>query len=169
MLGNACGIQDALGRFHHRPDRQIGDQCCQRIHIGGAIHLGQEDRVTLHRRNRSRIRRTPFRIEPVDPHDFQTRTIAAIRKGSIKRIPRRDLGVRRNSVFQIKQDHINRQPPRLLQGPIFGPRDIEGGAVRAAVHRIFLAIMLRGKGQKLTNHSSLNCRNAATGPIVTVC
>ena len=139
VSGNLSGVEHAKAGFHHRPKIGPRHGLGNRIQIGGAVHLGNQDGIHLGAARDCSVHGTgilaaPFGVKPVDPHDPRAVAEIPIREHPRQQFARGGLFLGGHGVFQIEDDRIGRQAHGLFQRPLFRAGDVQDRAIGASGH-----------------------------------
>ncbi len=122
------GVEHALRRLHHGPERQVGHEGRHRLQIRRPRDLGNEDRVRLCLREGLEIRPAPLGVHPVHPHDAEAMAVIGGLERGLQEPARVDLLVMGDGILEIEDDRIGGKALRLLQRPLLRAGNIEHGA-----------------------------------------
>ena len=155
MAGDGVQTQKAQRRFAHGPQGKVGGragrvQCPrQRVQLGRAFDLGQQHGVGAGGGEGARVVQSPRRVQRVDArHAFASAVAAGLQGGRHLRA-RLWLGVGRDRVLQVQDQHVGIQASGLVERAGVGAGHVERGAAgagRGGMHRGVAGVADSGLG-----------------------
>ena len=135
------GVQDGKRRLHHRPEPGTfgGGRLAQvlgRHHdVARSGDFRHQDRVGSGLGDRRKVVLAPGCIGAIDPDRDLAVAVVALPHCGDDVVARDRLGVGRNRVFKIENQHVGRQALGLFQRPDIGTRHIKCASARPKDHQ----------------------------------